>query len=149
MPNWYKLVAHLHSPNTGPVIIYNLFPIFAGNKSIKHMHIFTLSKTLKIHSHIIKMSNYIPIDIQVEIMKRLPIKSLREFRCVSKQWKSLIDGLFTSLRDSILERFRRWLQICFDHRWWYFYAKFGNVLIAWLLKYHIIYVMACYNMIDV
>ncbi|XP_076882904.1 uncharacterized protein LOC143531509 [Bidens hawaiensis] len=39
------------------------------------------------------MSTNIPLDIQVEIIKRLlPAKSLIRFRSVSKQWKSLIDS---------------------------------------------------------
>ncbi|GJT94908.1 uncharacterized mitochondrial protein-like protein [Tanacetum coccineum] len=38
------------------------------------------------------MSDNIPFDIQSEIMKRLPVKSLIQFRSVSKQWKSLIDS---------------------------------------------------------
>ncbi|KAF5803868.1 putative F-box domain-containing protein [Helianthus annuus] len=38
------------------------------------------------------MSNDIPIEIQEEIMKRLPVKSLIQFRSVCKAWKSLIDG---------------------------------------------------------
>ncbi|GKD25162.1 F-box domain containing protein, partial [Tanacetum coccineum] len=37
------------------------------------------------------MSDYIPFEIQSEIMKRLPVKSLVQFRSVSKQWKSFID----------------------------------------------------------
>ncbi|XP_076920114.1 F-box/kelch-repeat protein At3g23880-like [Bidens hawaiensis] len=37
------------------------------------------------------MSDYIPLSIQEEIMKRLPTKSLMQFRTVSKAWKSLID----------------------------------------------------------
>nr|GEV63940.1 hypothetical protein [Tanacetum cinerariifolium] len=37
------------------------------------------------------MSDYIPIEIQLEIMKKLPVKSLVQFRSVSKQWKSFID----------------------------------------------------------
>ncbi|GKA61856.1 F-box domain containing protein [Tanacetum coccineum] len=36
-------------------------------------------------------SDYIPFEIQSEIMKRLPVKSLVQFRSVSKQWKSFID----------------------------------------------------------
>ncbi|GJT47893.1 putative F-box domain-containing protein [Tanacetum coccineum] len=36
--------------------------------------------------------NYIPLDIQTHIMKKLPVNSLIRFRCVSKQWKSLIDS---------------------------------------------------------
>ncbi|CAH1435494.1 unnamed protein product [Lactuca virosa] len=38
------------------------------------------------------MSEYIPFEIQVDIIKRLPVKSLLQFRSVSKQWKSLIDS---------------------------------------------------------
>ncbi|GKA18730.1 putative F-box domain-containing protein [Tanacetum coccineum] len=38
------------------------------------------------------MSDNIPFDLQVEIIKRLPAKSLIQFRSVSKQWKSLIDS---------------------------------------------------------
>ncbi|GKA77080.1 putative F-box protein [Tanacetum coccineum] len=38
------------------------------------------------------MSDYIPLEIQTEIIKRLPIKSLIQFRSVLKQWKSLIDS---------------------------------------------------------
>nr|GEV42757.1 hypothetical protein [Tanacetum cinerariifolium] len=39
-----------------------------------------------------KMSDNIPFEIQIEIMKRLPIKPLLQFRTVSKAWKSLIDS---------------------------------------------------------
>nr|GEV36557.1 hypothetical protein [Tanacetum cinerariifolium] len=38
------------------------------------------------------MSDNIPFEIQAEIMKRLPVKSLIQFRSVSKLWKSLIDS---------------------------------------------------------
>ncbi|GKD62738.1 putative pentatricopeptide repeat-containing protein [Tanacetum coccineum] len=38
------------------------------------------------------MSDHIPFDIQSEIIKRLPVKSLIQFRSVSKQWKSFIDN---------------------------------------------------------
>ncbi|GJS34310.1 F-box domain containing protein [Tanacetum coccineum] len=37
------------------------------------------------------MSDYIPFEIQSEIIKKLPVKSLFQFRSVSKQWKSFID----------------------------------------------------------
>ncbi|KAK1426185.1 hypothetical protein QVD17_14854 [Tagetes erecta] len=37
------------------------------------------------------MSDNIPLEIQIEIMKRLPVKSLIQFRSVSKPWKSIID----------------------------------------------------------
>ncbi|XP_071720555.1 putative F-box protein At1g47790 [Rutidosis leptorrhynchoides] len=38
------------------------------------------------------MSDLVPFDIQTEIIKKLPIKSLIRFRSVSKPWKSLIDS---------------------------------------------------------
>ncbi|XP_076942647.1 F-box protein At5g18160-like [Bidens hawaiensis] len=40
------------------------------------------------------MSDNIPFEIQVEIMKRLPLKSLVRFRTVSKTWKSMIDDTY-------------------------------------------------------
>ncbi|KAJ0818201.1 putative F-box domain-containing protein [Helianthus annuus] len=38
------------------------------------------------------MSDNVPFEIQEEIIKRLPVKSLIRFRSVSKSWKSLIDS---------------------------------------------------------
>ncbi|GKA44597.1 putative pentatricopeptide repeat-containing protein [Tanacetum coccineum] len=38
------------------------------------------------------MSDHIPFEIQSEIIKRLPIKSLIQFRSVSRQWKAFIDN---------------------------------------------------------
>ncbi|GJS85824.1 F-box domain containing protein [Tanacetum coccineum] len=38
------------------------------------------------------MSDNIPFDIQMDIMNRLPVKSLLQFRVVSKQWKFSIDN---------------------------------------------------------
>nr|XP_043634486.1 putative F-box only protein 10 isoform X1 [Erigeron canadensis] len=38
------------------------------------------------------MSDHIPFEIQQKIMKKLPVKSLLQFRTVSKEWKSLIDS---------------------------------------------------------
>nr|GEX22932.1 hypothetical protein [Tanacetum cinerariifolium] len=38
------------------------------------------------------MSDNIPFDIQMEIIKRLPVKPLIQFRSVSKSWKSFIDS---------------------------------------------------------
>ncbi|XP_076956477.1 F-box protein At5g62510-like [Bidens hawaiensis] len=38
------------------------------------------------------MSDEIPFEIQMEVMKLLPIKSLIQFRCVSKPWKSVIES---------------------------------------------------------
>lgn len=38
------------------------------------------------------MSEYIPFEVQIEIIKKLPVKSLIQLRSVSKPWKSLIDS---------------------------------------------------------
>ena len=38
------------------------------------------------------MSDNIPLEVQLEIIKKLPIKPLIQFRSVSKTWKSLIDS---------------------------------------------------------
>ncbi|GJZ60932.1 putative F-box domain-containing protein [Tanacetum coccineum] len=38
------------------------------------------------------MSDHIPFDLQVEIIKKLPTESLLKFRAVSKQWKCLINS---------------------------------------------------------
>ncbi|XP_076912206.1 putative F-box protein At1g47790 [Bidens hawaiensis] len=38
------------------------------------------------------MSANIPLDIQIEIIKRFPVKSLIRFRSVSNQWKSAIES---------------------------------------------------------
>ncbi|GKB61169.1 ribonuclease H-like domain-containing protein [Tanacetum coccineum] len=41
---------------------------------------------------LVTMSDNIPFDIQTEIIKRAPVKSVIRFRTVSKSWKSLIDS---------------------------------------------------------
>ncbi|KAF5804012.1 putative F-box domain-containing protein [Helianthus annuus] len=38
------------------------------------------------------MSDYLPIEIQVEILKKIPVKSLIQCRSISKAWKPLIDS---------------------------------------------------------
>ncbi|GJU98809.1 F-box domain containing protein [Tanacetum coccineum] len=38
------------------------------------------------------MFDYIPIELQYDIINRLPVKSILAFRNVSKQWKSYIDS---------------------------------------------------------
>ncbi|GJX39682.1 F-box domain containing protein [Tanacetum coccineum] len=43
-------------------------------------------------SSVLLVEDYIPFEIQIEIMKRLPVKSLLQFRTVSNSWKSCIDS---------------------------------------------------------
>ncbi|CAH1435511.1 unnamed protein product [Lactuca virosa] len=38
------------------------------------------------------MSDYLSFELQVEIIKRLPVKPLLQFRSVSKRWKTLVDN---------------------------------------------------------
>ncbi|XP_071727251.1 F-box/kelch-repeat protein At3g06240-like [Rutidosis leptorrhynchoides] len=58
------------------------------------------------------MSDHIPFEIQTEIMKRFPVKSLMRFRSVSKPWKSLIDSSgFAS--DYSLRHTQRYLFIAY------------------------------------
>ncbi|KAF8045118.1 hypothetical protein N665_5574s0001 [Sinapis alba] len=45
----------------------------------------------------------IPLDLVVEILKKLPAKSLVRFRCVSKQWSSIISS-HRDFLDSIVTR---------------------------------------------
>ncbi|KAI3776479.1 hypothetical protein L1987_46264 [Smallanthus sonchifolius] len=57
------------------------------------------------------MSDNIPFDIHVEIIKRLPLKSLIQFRSVSKPWKSLIDSSdfiarYSSQQQHLLVRYQ-------------------------------------------
>ncbi|XP_076923219.1 F-box protein CPR1-like [Bidens hawaiensis] len=48
------------------------------------------------------MSANIPFEIQEDIIKRVaPVKSLVRFRCVSKQWKSLVDSSEFITRHSV------------------------------------------------
>ncbi|KAF5803852.1 putative F-box domain-containing protein [Helianthus annuus] len=56
------------------------------------------------------MSDHIPFEIQMEIMKRFPVKSLIQFRSVSKAWKSLIDSsdfikLYSGRQQHLLLRY--------------------------------------------
>ncbi|KAM0009921.1 putative F-box domain-containing protein [Helianthus debilis subsp. tardiflorus] len=56
------------------------------------------------------MSDHIPFEIQMEIMKRFPVKSLIQFRSVSKSWKSLIDSsdfvkLYSGRQQHLLLRY--------------------------------------------
>ncbi|KAI3725464.1 hypothetical protein L1987_65252 [Smallanthus sonchifolius] len=57
------------------------------------------------------MSNNLPFDIQAEIMNMLPVKSLIQFRSVSKSWKSHIDSSdfiahYSSQQQHLLVRYQ-------------------------------------------
>ncbi|KAJ0647118.1 putative F-box domain-containing protein [Helianthus annuus] len=59
------------------------------------------------------MSDNVPFEIQEEIIKHLPVKSLIRFRSVSKSWKSLIDSSnfithYTSQQQHLLVYIRRY-----------------------------------------
>nr|GEW10136.1 SKP1-like protein 1B [Tanacetum cinerariifolium] len=65
----------------------------------------------------------IPFEIQVEIMNRLPVKSLLQFRSVSKSWKCMIDSssfLFTyrvrKSKNDLLNIVRRILSKVIEYR---------------------------------
>ncbi|EFH61215.1 hypothetical protein ARALYDRAFT_897547 [Arabidopsis lyrata subsp. lyrata] len=57
-----------------------------------------------------KLSSWIPLDVTIEILLRLPAKSVVRFRCVSKLWSSMIStpnfiksfAVHSSARPSIL-----------------------------------------------
>ncbi|MFS7988026.1 putative F-box domain-containing protein [Helianthus anomalus] len=51
----------------------------------------------------LKMSDNVPFELQVEIIKRVPVKSLVQFRSVSKQWKSLIDSSESITHHTLLD----------------------------------------------
>ncbi|XP_010507050.1 PREDICTED: probable F-box protein At3g56670 [Camelina sativa] len=65
----------------------------------KNSHETLPSPTRRCHDGVI----YIPLDLTVEILKKLPTKTLMRSQCVSKQWSSLI-SCRRDLRDSILTR---------------------------------------------
>ncbi|KAJ0435428.1 putative F-box domain-containing protein [Helianthus annuus] len=60
------------------------------------------------------MSDNIPFEIQVEIVKRLPVKSLIQFRSVSTTWKSLIDS--SSFIAEYARQYRETQHILFRYR---------------------------------
>jgi F-box interacting protein len=59
------------------------------------------------------MADYIPLEIQTEIMKRLPTKSIMRFRSVSKTWKSVIDSSKFIAEYSIQQTHQHHLLVCY------------------------------------
>ncbi|KAJ0555286.1 putative F-box domain-containing protein [Helianthus annuus] len=56
---------------------------------------------------------FVPLAIQEEIMKRLPTKSLLQFRSVSKTWKSLIDSSKFIADYSVRQTHDNHLLVCY------------------------------------
>nr|XP_043632957.1 putative F-box protein At3g10240 [Erigeron canadensis] len=68
------------------------------------------------------MSDNIPFDMQVEIMKRLPVKALAVFRSVSKAWKSVIDSrLFVADYTNFHQQHRLLIRYMIDYKFGYYY----------------------------
>lgn len=63
------------------------------------------------------MPDYLPFEIQVEIIKRLPVKPLLQFRSVSKRWKILIDSskfiAAHTVGQTHLNRLLVWYEDCY------------------------------------
>ncbi|KAG7537352.1 F-box domain [Arabidopsis suecica] len=74
-----------------------------GNEEIKDET--SQSQTKRFHCREISTDEdiNIPLDLTVEILKKLPAKSLVRFQCVSKQWSSII-GSSRDFIDSIVTR---------------------------------------------
>ncbi|CAN0907894.1 F-box protein CPR1 [Linum grandiflorum] len=75
------------------------FCLFPGEKTIKVVTAavpLTISRKQKegqeTEAKRATMSDHIPIEIVTGILLRLPVVSLFRFRCVSKQWRSIIDS---------------------------------------------------------
>nr|GEW88555.1 hypothetical protein [Tanacetum cinerariifolium] len=61
------------------------------------------------------MSDNIPFDLQFDIMNRIPVKSLLQFRTVSKQWKFSIDNFDFIHKYCIHERNTCCFSLIFNH----------------------------------
>ncbi|KAL6141252.1 hypothetical protein ACLB2K_059542 [Fragaria x ananassa] len=56
------------------------------------------------------MSDYFPNDVLIDILVRVPVKSLLRFRCVSRIWNSLISSpafIITHLNQALLQQTNR------------------------------------------
>ncbi|KAG7599650.1 F-box-like domain superfamily [Arabidopsis suecica] len=84
----------------------------------------------------------LPVDLIIEILSRLPAKSIAICRCVSKQWDSLLasQDFVESFLKSSLSRPLIWFTCRFDSKWRYFSSpqpqKFGDNLSVVATKYH-------------
>ncbi|XP_076949299.1 uncharacterized protein LOC143621898 [Bidens hawaiensis] len=72
-------------------------PLMVPFVGVEHSHISLVPDLLKVlltegYRTCSCLSKMLPFEIQEEIMKRLPVRSLIQFRLVSKAWKSLIDS---------------------------------------------------------
>ncbi|MCI13178.1 F-box/kelch-repeat protein [Trifolium medium] len=56
----------------------------------------------------------LPFDVISEILSRLPVKSLLQFRCVSKSWKSLISHPIFARNHLNLSTTRHLLRLIYD-----------------------------------
>ncbi|GJT25142.1 transposase, MuDR, MULE transposase domain protein [Tanacetum coccineum] len=61
------------------------------------------------------MSDNIPFDIQMDIMNRLPVKSLLQFRTVSKQWKFSINNFEFIRKYGVRERNSCYFNLSYKH----------------------------------
>ncbi|KAI3725458.1 hypothetical protein L1987_65246 [Smallanthus sonchifolius] len=101
------------------------------------------------------MSDHITFDLQAEIMKRLPVKSLIQFRSVSKAWKSHIDSSdfiahYSSQQQHLLVRYedavyfkQKYVSVVDDDS--FPQHKVSLALPQWLTDYNII--GCCYGLL--
>ncbi|KAL2492819.1 putative F-box protein [Abeliophyllum distichum] len=54
---------------------------------------------------LVNLEHLIPNDMVMEVLHRLPIKSLMRFKCVSKLWNSIISEAHPSNSDGLLVTF--------------------------------------------
>ncbi|RHN51878.1 putative F-box domain-containing protein [Medicago truncatula] len=71
-----------------------------------HLQFATEKKTMVSTNE--KVRNYIPDDISLSILSKLPLKSLKRFECVRKSWSLLIDNshFMNMFRNNFLSNLR-------------------------------------------
>ncbi|KAK9071039.1 hypothetical protein SSX86_009610 [Deinandra increscens subsp. villosa] len=72
----------------------------------------------------IKLLEEIPLELQVEIIKRLPIKCVIQFRSVSKAWKALIDSSDFIAHYSAQKTLKPHLIVSEDNLDWDYYVSY-------------------------